>query len=146
MLNFCLTSIFFLQSNNRNNIMLNFCLTSIFSHKATTETILCLIFVWPAFFSHKATTETILCLIFVWPAFFWNYKTPPNFVLGRPVAVGGKCRPIRQYPSMPQRTAYLISTHMYAKTPLEIWHVSPQHLPRPRKQLSRTVTLLPGLH
>ena len=48
-----------------------------------------------------------------------------RFALGRPVAVGDKCRPIRGqavplYAStveLLRRTAYLISAHVFAETP-----------------------------
>jgi len=50
-----------------------------------------------------------------------------RFVLGRPVAVGGKCRPISLLSgavplyaptvNLPCRTAYRISAHVYAETP-----------------------------
>jgi len=78
------------------------------------------------------------------------------FALGRPVAVGGKCRPVRLLSGavplyaptvkLPRRTVYmyLISAHTYAETPpVTLTFVPPRHLPLSRKQLSRT--LLPGL-
>jgi len=53
-----------------------------------------------------------------------------HFALGQPVAVGGKCRPIRLLSgavplyvptvNLPWRTAYLLSTHAYAETPCVI--------------------------
>ena len=66
------------------------------------------------------------------------------FALGWPVAVGSKCRRVRLLSrpapfyaptvKLPQRTAYLISAHAYAKTPPGIWHFSPpKHLPHPPK-------------
>jgi len=62
---------------------------------------------------------------------FMAYRPDPllvsRFVLGRPVAVGGKCRPISLLSgavplyaptvNLPCRTAYRISAHVYAETP-----------------------------
>ena len=76
------------------------------------------------------------------------------FALGRPAAVGGKCRPIMLlsgalplYAStvkLPRRTDYLISAHAYAETPPVLRHLPlPNTCPLPRKQLSPK--LLPRL-
>jgi len=63
----------------------------------------------------------------VWATFNFFLPFISRFALGRLVAVGGKCRPIRLLsgavalyaPTVkpPSRTGYLISAHAYAKTP-----------------------------
>ena len=69
-----------------------------------------------------------------------------HFLLGRPVAVGGKCKPIRLLSGavrlhaptvqLPQRTAYLI---LYAETPAVTWHLSPRHSKQQQNMHSGTV-------
>ena len=76
-----------------------------------------------------------------------------RFALGRAVAVGGKCRPIRLlsgavslYAStvnLPWRTAYL-HTRICRDTICDLTFVCPPTCPLPWKQLWQT--LLPGLH